>query len=109
MLELRHLVHLPRAQQECAGDDLVAEQKIEEALKEYAEAARLAPEIEELPFWQAVTLASVGREAEAAPIFRDVFQKNPVWAELVGRLPASKILPDDPALIARIRALAPRR
>ncbi len=108
--ELRRLVRLQRAYARASrGDDLVAEQKIEEALKEYTEAARLAPEIEELPFWQAVTLASVGREAEAAPIFRSVFQKNPIWAELVGRLPAAKILPDDPALIARIRALAPSR
>jgi uncharacterized Ntn-hydrolase superfamily protein len=108
--ELKRLVRLQRAYTRASrGDDLVAEQKIEEALKEYTEAARLAPEIEELPFWQAVTLASVGREAEAAPIFRAVFVKNPVWADLVGRLPASKILPDDPALIARIRALAPRR
>ena len=110
LVELRRLVRLQRAYTHASrGDDFVAEQKIDEALKEYTEAARLAPEIEELPFWQAVTLASVGREPEAIPIFRAVFQKNPVWAELVGRLPAAKILPDDPALIERIRSLAPRR
>jgi uncharacterized Ntn-hydrolase superfamily protein len=110
IVELRRLVRLQRAYTRASrGDDFVAEQKIDEALKEYTEAARLAPEIEELPFWQAVTLASVGREADAAPIFRAVFEKNPVWADLVERLPASKILPNDPALIARIRALAPRR
>lgn len=110
IVELKRLVRLQRAYTRASrGDDFVAEQKIDEALKEYTEAARLAPEIEELPFWQAVTLASVGREAEAAPIFRAVFEKNPVWADLVERLPASKILPDDRALIARILALAPRR
>jgi uncharacterized Ntn-hydrolase superfamily protein len=110
IVELKRLVRLQRAYTRASrGDDFVAEQKIDEALKEYTEAARLAPEIEELPFWQAVTLASVGREAEAVPIFRAVFAKDPVWADLVERLPASKILPDDPALIARIRALAPAR
>jgi uncharacterized Ntn-hydrolase superfamily protein len=110
IVELKRLIRLQRAYTRASrGDDFVAEQKIDEALKEYTEAARLAPEIEELPFWQAITLASVGREQEAVPIFRAVFEKNPVWADLVSRLPASKILPDDPALIARIRALAPRR
>ena len=72
-------------------------------------AAELAPDIVELPFWQAVTLASIGREAEARPIFQQVFAKEPKWAELVPRLPAAKLLPDDPELIARIVALAPRR
>jgi uncharacterized Ntn-hydrolase superfamily protein len=110
LVELKRLIRLQRAYARATrGDDIVAEQKIDEALKEYTEAARLAPEIEELPFWQAITLASVGREQEAMPIFRAVFRKNPVWADLVERLPASKILPDDPALIARIRALAPPR
>jgi uncharacterized Ntn-hydrolase superfamily protein len=106
--ELRRLVGLQRAYQHASrGDDLVAEQKIDQALKEYAEAARLAPHIEELPFWQAVTLVSVGREAEALPIFKQVFEKNAAWATLVPRLPRSKLLPDDPALINRI--LAQRR
>ena len=52
-------------------------------------APRLAPEILELPFWHAVTLASIGREAEAAPIFKSVFAKEPIWADLLTRLPAA--------------------
>jgi uncharacterized Ntn-hydrolase superfamily protein len=106
--ELRRLVGLQRAYQHASrGDDLVAEQKVDEALTEYAEAARLAPDIEELPFWQAVTLVSVGREAEALPIFKRVFARNRAWADLVPRLPASKLLPDDAALVRRILAQRP--
>jgi uncharacterized Ntn-hydrolase superfamily protein len=110
IVELTRLVRLQRAYAHAnRGDELVAEKKIEEALKEYTAAGELAPEILELPFWQAVTLVVVGREAEAAPIFRRVFAKEPYWADLVLRLPAAGQLPDDKALIARIVALRPHR
>jgi uncharacterized Ntn-hydrolase superfamily protein len=106
IVELRRLVRLQRAYAHAnRGDELVSEKKIDEALKEYTAAGQLAPEILELPFWQAVTLVVVGREAEAAPIFRRVFAREPYWADLVPRLPAAGQLPDDPALIARIVAL----
>jgi uncharacterized Ntn-hydrolase superfamily protein len=105
--ELRRLVRLQRAYAHAnRGDELMTEQKVDEALKEYAAASQIAPEIQELPFWHAVTLASIGRETEAAPIFRAVFAKEPQWVELLGRLPAAGLFPNDPALLARIRALA---
>jgi uncharacterized Ntn-hydrolase superfamily protein len=109
LVELRRLVRLARAYGHANhGDELMTEKKVEEALKEYQAASVLAPEILELPFWHAVTLASIGREKEAAPIFRAVFAKEPIWAELLGRLPAAGLFPNDPALIVRIRALAPK-
>jgi hypothetical protein len=85
----------------------MTEQKVDLALKEYEAASRLAPEIVELPFWHAVTLASIGREADATPIFKAVFAKEPIWAELLERLPAAGLFPNDPALIKRIQALKP--
>jgi uncharacterized Ntn-hydrolase superfamily protein len=104
--ELRRLVRLQRAYNRANhGDELMSEQKVEEALKEYAAAAAIAPEIVELQFWHAVTLASIGREAEARPIFTAVFAKEPAWAELVPRLPAAGLLPDDKGLIERIVGL----
>lgn len=110
LAELRRLVRLQRAYGHAnRGDELMTEKKVEEALGEYAAASRLAPEILELPFWHAVTLASIGREQQAEPIFRAVFAKEPVWAELLRRLPAAGLFPDDPALVARIQALAPAR
>ena len=41
------------------------------------------------------------------PIFKHVFEREPQWAELIPRLPAAKLLPDDPALMKRILAQAP--
>jgi len=110
IVELKRLMRLQRAYAHAnRGDELVSEKKIDAALKEYAAAGELAPEILELPFWQAVTLVVVGRESEAAPIFRRVFAKEPYWADLVPRLPAAGQLPDDPALIKRIVALRTER
>jgi uncharacterized Ntn-hydrolase superfamily protein len=107
--ELRRLVRFQRAYNHANhGDELMTEKRVEDALREYAAASRLAPEVLELPFWHAVTLASIGREAEAQPIFKQVFVKEPIWAELLLRLPAAGLFPNDQALLARIRALAPR-
>jgi uncharacterized Ntn-hydrolase superfamily protein len=108
IVELRRLMRLQRAYAHAnAGDDLMTQKKVDEALKEYQAASTLAPEIVELPFWHAVTLASIGREADAAPIFKAVFAKEPVWADLLARLPAAGLFPNDAALIARIQALKP--
>jgi uncharacterized Ntn-hydrolase superfamily protein len=106
--ELKRLVRLQAAYNHAnRGDELMTDKKVEEALREYAASATLAPEIVELPFWQAVTLASIGREAEAAPIFRAVFAKEPFWAVVLERLPPAGLFPADAALIARIKALGP--
>ncbi len=107
--ELRRLVRLQRAYTHANhGDELVSQKKVDEALKEYAAAAALAPEIQELPFWQAITLVSVGREAQAIPILKNVLAKEPWWADLIPRLPAAGQLPNDPALIERLVALRPK-
>lgn len=104
--ELRRLVRLQRAYAHANhGDELVSQKKVDEALKEYAAAAALAPEIQELPFWQAITLVTIGREAEAIPILKKVLAKEPRWADLIPRLPAANQLPNDPALIKRLVGL----
>lgn len=101
--ELRRLVTRHRAYQHMnRGDELLGAGRVEEALKEYRRAAEMAPEIEELPFWHAVTLADLGRVEEALPIFREVFAKNDNWATLVQRLPAAGLLQDDPEMMDRI-------
>ena len=101
--ELRRLVALHRAYDHMnRGDDLLGVGRTEDALAEYRAAAQLAPQIEELPFWQAVTLADLGREDEALPIFRQVFATNADWATLVQRLPAAGLLREDPEMMGRI-------
>ena len=102
--ELRRLVGLHRAYQHMnRGDDLLGAGEVEEALHEYRAAAGMAPEIEELPFWHAVTLADLGRVDEALPIFRDVFARNRAWATLLTRLPQAGLLRDDPEMMGRIK------
>lgn len=103
--ELKRLVKLQRAYNLMnRGDELSAEQKWTEAMEHYRKASKLAPEIEELRFWTAVTLFTAGREEEALPIFREVFAKNSEWIEVTRRLPASGLLPKDEKKIARIVA-----
>jgi len=106
--ELRRLVTLWRAYRNVdEGDVLMTEGKVEEAMKAYTEAARLAPGNDEILFWQAATLWKLGREKEASPIFKKVFARDRKWADLVPRLVPAGLLDDDPASIKRIQALAP--
>jgi uncharacterized Ntn-hydrolase superfamily protein len=106
--ELRRLVQIHKAYELMnQGDERLASGKVEEALQAYQAAARLAPQIDELPFWEAVTLADIGRLEDALPIFQQVFASNRDWAVLVQRLPASGLLKDDPELMRRILEQAP--
>jgi hypothetical protein len=59
-----------------------------------------------LPFWKAVTLADTGKLAEALPVFKEVFAREPIWAELLKRLPASGLIKDDKEMLAAILAQA---
>ena len=87
------------------GDALLAENRNEDARDKYSLAAIMAPDLEEMHFWQAVTLADTGKLEEALPIFKHVFQKNRDWAELVKRLPASGLLKNDAEMLNKISAL----
>ena len=108
LVELRRLLDLHRAYEEMnLGDEAAAKADWEAAVRHYTAATELAPEIAELPFWQAVTLFMAGQEERALPIFRDVFAREERWARLVPRLPASGLLPDDPGKLRRILDQAP--
>ncbi len=101
--ELKRLVKLQRAYQHMnAGDLAIEHENFELASREYTAAEKLAPHIVEIPFWSAVTLVSSGRVDAALPIFKSVFQREPIWAQLVPKLVRSGLLPNDPALIEKI-------
>ena len=107
--ELARLVRLQRAYLHMNAGDLAIEHgDFDAANRQYASAERLAPHIIEIPFWQAVTLASSGRVDESLPIFKRVFAKSPVWVELVPRLVTSELLPKDESIMAKILAQAPK-
>ncbi len=91
-----------------AGDEAMTRRESRLAREKYTQAAALAPHIDEIPFWQAVTLADSDILDEALPIFRQVFAANPNWAELVQRLPASGLLKDDAGMMAKILSMKDR-
>lgn len=103
--ELGRLIQLRRAYRLMdEGDGYVTAAKWPEAKAAYAAAAKLAPGIWEMPFWQAVTLASSGKRDEALPLFKQVFTAEPFWKRLVPRLADVDQLPKDPALLKAIEA-----
>jgi uncharacterized Ntn-hydrolase superfamily protein len=101
--ELKRLVQIHRAYQLMnLGDEYLGKEETDKALAAYAGAARLAPEMGEIPFWHAVTLADMGRLEEALPIFKELFTANPNWARLLQRLPPAGMMHADQQTIQRI-------
>jgi Flp pilus assembly protein TadD len=104
--ELRRLVGLQRAYTHMTnGDDCVAVADWACAEREYGRARELQPEHAEMAFWYAVALASNGRLEPATPLFRQAFNAEPRWRELVKRLPGVDQLPKDEALMRAILAI----
>jgi uncharacterized Ntn-hydrolase superfamily protein len=103
LAELRRLVEAKRAYDRVdAGDELAAAGDSEGALAQYAAAHAALPENEELAFWHGVALARVGREDEARDLIRPALNADDGWGELLRRLPAAGLLPDEPELLARL-------
>ena len=103
LAELRRLLRLRRAYAHVdVGDQLAAEGDTGGALREYAAAHAAEPDNPELAFWHGAALAANGSEQEAIPILRRVFEARPGYAELLERLPAAGLFPDDGQLIARL-------
>jgi uncharacterized Ntn-hydrolase superfamily protein len=104
--ELRRLLGVARTYRKMTeGDDLMTVNKVEEALAAYSAAEQMSPDNDEAVFWHAATLAAIDRVDESLPLFKKAFDMNPAWRELVKRLPASDLLPKDPALMQKILAI----
>lgn len=89
------------------GDGYSEKKDWDSASMAYGAAEKIAPQILELPFWHATTLANAGRVDEALPIFSRVFAKQHRWLELVPRLVPAGLLPNDSTVINRILRAAP--
>ncbi|GIW51012.1 MAG: hypothetical protein KatS3mg081_0367 [Gemmatimonadales bacterium] len=106
LAELRRLLRVARAYRAATeGDNYITAGQVDSAMAAYSRAAALLPDSAtngELVYWQAVTLAGLGREEEAVPLFRRAFAQDTSWIELLRRLPAAGLLPQDSVLIERI-------
>ena len=101
--EMRRLVRLRRAYLHMtAGDEAIGRGSMDEALDQYARAENLVPEIVEMPFWKAVTLVGTGHLEDALPIFAAVFEREPVWKELLPRVIDAGLLAVDDDTLHRI-------
>lgn len=97
--ELRRLVTLRRAYLLMDDGDIALEKKqVAQALKLYAGAEALAPEMPEMTYWHAVTLVGLKRVDEALPLFKKVFAKEPRWREFTPRVAKAGLLPEGPVL-----------
>jgi tetratricopeptide (TPR) repeat protein len=85
--ELRRLLVLQRAY-ELAGeaDELMAAGRPQEAGERYREAARLAPDCDELLFWAGLALAHAGDLDAGVDAVRRAAAGNPGWLTLLDRL-----------------------
>lgn len=112
LVELARLLRVARAYRAAtAGDDFVTAGKIDSAIAAYGRAAKILPDSAtngELIYWQAVTLADMGRTDEAIPLFRRAFQQDESWIELLWRLPSVGLLSADSSTIAHMVRAARR-
>jgi uncharacterized Ntn-hydrolase superfamily protein len=101
--ELRRLLHVARAYRHMnAGDLAVEKNDVPGAEREYGEAMKLLPDSAEVVFWYAAALAMAGQVDRSLPLFARAYALDPAWRTLVPRLPASGLLPADPAVLSRI-------
>jgi uncharacterized Ntn-hydrolase superfamily protein len=101
--ELARLLGLRRAYERVdAGDQLAAAGDFDAAFREYAAAHLAQPENAELAFWHGVALATHGREDEARSMLERAYQESEGWRELLRRLPAAGLFPEDEELVARM-------
>lgn len=105
--ELRRLVTLSRLYRRLNdGDAAVTRGDMIGAGIAYSSATSMLPDAAtngEAAFWTGVSYAAAGREADAIGMLRRAYLVHPAWAEVLDRLPAAGLLPEDPALLARLR------
>jgi len=92
--ELKRLLNITRSTLKTEeGDALAAAGKFDEAVSVYAEAAACYPENLEIPFWQAITLVGLDQVDRALPMFKQIFEREPIWREVIKRLVGTELLP----------------
>jgi uncharacterized Ntn-hydrolase superfamily protein len=104
--EMRRLLTMARAYRLMnEGDEHMTNGDTASAVQAYRGAEALVPGNHEMIFWHAATLAAAGEVDESLPLFKKAFDLWPRHRELVQRLPAAGLLPDDPLLMQKILAV----
>ncbi len=104
--ELRRLYTVHQAYEHMnKGDYFVEINDMASAMREYNAARELMPAQIELQFWTALTLANVGRLDESLPMFKSVFNHEPVWRDIMPRLAAVGLVTMKQADLERILRL----
>ena len=96
--EIRRLVDLARAYRRMEdAEEAMTRGDLDAALAIYVDSAAQQPAHHEFPFWHAVLLAELGRGDEARAVAAPVFARpdGDRWRELVRRLPAAGLLPEE--------------
>jgi uncharacterized Ntn-hydrolase superfamily protein len=81
------------------SNELALAQRFDEAVNLLRKAIELEPDITELKFRGTSILFMAGEVPEALALLRDVFAREPRWAELIPRMAAVGLMPDDPGLL----------
>src|SRR5436309_1225500 len=98
--ELKRLVSLRKAWLLFErSNELARAQHADEAVSLLKQAIALQPDFAELKFRGAEILFLAGQPQEALAAFREVFAQEPAWAEMVPRLAAVGLMPNDPTLL----------
>ena len=101
--ELKRLVSLRKAWLLFdQSNELALAQHFDEAMSLLRKAMELGPDITELKFRGSEILFRAGQVQEALALLREVFAREPIWAELIPRMAAVGLLPNDPALLKYI-------
>ena len=111
LVELRRLLDLARVYDQMNAGDLAVEKgDVAAARDHYSAAAKAAPGVAEIRYWQAVGLANAGQVEESLPIFKGVFREDGRWVETTRRLQPGVVPPGPKGdeLIQRILTQAPR-
>ncbi|WP_069802590.1 DUF1028 domain-containing protein [Thermogemmatispora onikobensis] len=101
--ELRRLATIRKAWLlfEQSNERLLA-QRPDEAVRLFRQALALDPDNADLKFRGTAILLQAGEVPQALVLLREVFASKPGWAELVPRLAAVGLIPDDPELLTLI-------
>ncbi|MCB9396491.1 MAG: DUF1028 domain-containing protein [Acidobacteria bacterium] len=88
------------------GDECIGRGDMAGAQKAYNQALELMPAQAEIAFWAAATMVTANKESEGLALFKKAFALDPKLVELVPRLVAVDLFPNDPELLEKVKATA---